>query len=272
MLHGNMNNYQKAFLVCLSVIVIAWTLLRIPSDDGLRHIGLAFGDLKSWGDVYPFSRFEEFKDYDPWYGYDRSLHWAATPFKILPIPELVSKFILIKILSMIFPALLLCLALKRSGLMARINDKKTSALVLMVMLFFLGYAFQRSAIARPFIFGTLFLLYSIGRRGFIKGVVSSALLTFFYPYLMVLYPPCFLCPYAVGRQEIFPGRHILSHTFPAPSVRFILGVSGRPLSVGHNQVGAYRGIWSDDYNRYFFYCYGLVRDAVPGVLRQGQET
>jgi hypothetical protein len=182
-----LNIYQKAFYVCLLVIVVAYALLNIPSDDGLRHIGLAFGDYRGWGDVYPFSRFEEFKDYNPWFGYDWSLQLAAEFFKKLPIPLLVSKYILIKALSMIFPALLLYLALKRSGLLLRIEDKKTFTLVLILMLFFLGFAVQRSAIARPFILGGLFLIYSIGRDGFINGVVSSGLLTFFYPYLSWFY-------------------------------------------------------------------------------------
>lgn len=182
-----LNIYQKAFFVCLSVIVIAYALLNIPADDGLRHVGLAFGDYKSWGEAYPYSRFEEFKDYDPWYGYDRTLRCAAVLFKQLPIPLLASKYILIKLLSMLFPALLLFLTLKKSGLLPRIMDKKTFTLVLMLMLFFLGYAFQRSAIARPFIFGSLFLIYSAGRKGFINGCVSSGLLTFFYPYLSWFY-------------------------------------------------------------------------------------
>ena len=187
MLRGNLNSYQKAFLLCLSIVILAYALLKMPIDDGLRHVGVAFSNFTSWGDVYPFSRFEDFKDYDPWYGYDKCLHWAATLFKMLPIPDLVSKFILIKILSIIFPALLLYLVLKRSGLTARINDKTTFALVLILMLTFLIPLFQRAAIARPFMFGTLFLLYSIGQRGFIKGVVSSAMLTFFYPYLSWFY-------------------------------------------------------------------------------------
>lgn len=187
MLHINLNKYQKSFYICLAVIVVAYAFLRMPIDDGLRHIGLAFSNVTSWGDIYPFSRFEEFKDYDPWYGYDKILHLAAAFMRLLFIPDLVSKFILIKILAIIFPASLLYLAFKRSGIISRICDKKTFTLALLLMLFFLGFAFQRSAIGRPFIFGTLFLLYSINQVGFVKGFISSALLAFFYPYLSWFY-------------------------------------------------------------------------------------
>jgi hypothetical protein len=64
---------KKSFAFSLVLVVIYTCLLKFAFDDGLRHVGLAFADVKSghswmsavahvWGEVYPFSYFEVFKD------------------------------------------------------------------------------------------------------------------------------------------------------------------------------------------------------------------
>ena len=93
---------KKLFVLSLLVVVIGVCLYRLPSDDGLRHVGMAFGDFKSWGEVYPFSTFELFKDYDPWYGYDFSLRMIAAGLEHLPISLPALKFLLTKALALIF--------------------------------------------------------------------------------------------------------------------------------------------------------------------------
>jgi hypothetical protein len=45
----------------------------------------------------------------------------------------------------------------------------------------------RITLARPFAFGTIFLIYSTGQKGVIRGFLSSLTLTFFYPYLSWFY-------------------------------------------------------------------------------------
>ncbi len=80
---------------------------NFPLDDGLRHVGLAFGDSRSWGEVYPFSVFEAHRDYDPWYGYDLALRALASAFGLLPLPLPLQQFVMTKLLSMGFMVVLL---------------------------------------------------------------------------------------------------------------------------------------------------------------------
>ena len=76
---------KRIFILTLSVVVLATCLITFPADDGLRHVGMAFSDFTSWGDVYPFSQFEELKDYDPWFGYDLTLRLIAVAVKHIRI-------------------------------------------------------------------------------------------------------------------------------------------------------------------------------------------
>jgi hypothetical protein len=183
-----MNNpYRKAFVICLLIIVFLICLLRFPADDGLRHVGLAFGNFTSWGEVYPFSIFEDFKDYDPWFGYDLSLRLIADALKHLPVSLLIQKFLLTKSLALLFSLVFCYLILVRSGLLAAIKDRETFTMAVIIFIALLGLPFGRISLARPFAFGTLFLIYSVGQKGVIRGFLSSLALTFFYPYLSWFY-------------------------------------------------------------------------------------
>lgn len=183
-----MNEFnKKLFILAVSIVVIYNCLLEFPSDDGLRHVGLAFGNLTSWGDVYPFSLFEEFKDYDPWFGYDLTLGLIAGAAKYLPVSLLTLKFLLTKALTLLFPLVFFYLVLKRSDILDEIKDKDTFTLTLIILLALLVWPFLRIMIARPFAFGTFFLVYAVGQKGVARGAISSSVLTFFYPYLSWFY-------------------------------------------------------------------------------------
>jgi hypothetical protein len=158
-------------------------MCAFPRDDALRHVGFAFGTSSSWGDVYPFSVFESYRTYDPWYGYDTALKAAATALSRLPLSPLTLKFLLIKALSLTLLLAFLYLALARSGIVREIRDRHAFTLALLVLLIFLTRSCLRAASARPCVFGSLFLLYAVGRKGVVRGAVSSAILVFLYPYL-----------------------------------------------------------------------------------------
>ena len=178
---------KKLFILSLSLVVIGICLYRFPSDDGLRHVAMAFADFKGWGDVYPFSNFEVFKDYDPWFGYDFSLALSADCLKHTPVSLLTQKFVLIKVLSLFFSALFLYLVLTRSGIFKDIVDQDSFTLTYIILIILLAQPFLRIIIIRPFAFGSFFLFYTVGRKGIIRGALSSAALTFFYPYLAWFY-------------------------------------------------------------------------------------
>jgi len=181
------DSYQKIFKLTLFIILVSVALIRFPIDDGLRHVGLAFGNFTSWGDVYPFSIFEELKDYDPWFGYDFTLGLIADLLKHFPLSLLTLKFVLTKIICLLFSLTFFYLVLERSGILNKIKDRDSFVLVLIILVAFLIFTFGRVIIARPFAFGTFFILYSVNRQGFIRGVVSSGMLTFFYSYLSWFY-------------------------------------------------------------------------------------
>jgi hypothetical protein len=188
------------------IIVLLICLLRFPADDGLRHVGLAFGNFKSWGDVYPFSIFEDFKDYDPWFGYDLSLRLIAGILKNLPVSLLIQKFLLTKSLSFLFSLVFCYLILVRSGLLAEVKDRQTFTVAVIIFIAVLGFPFGRISLARPFAFGTLFLIYSVGQKGVLRGFLSSLVLTFFYPYLCWFYIiPVALCHFFKGNKKFALG-------------------------------------------------------------------
>jgi hypothetical protein len=180
-------SYKKIFLLSLLIVLVINSLFRFPIDDGLRHVGLAFSNFTSWGDVYPFSIFEKYKDYDPWFGYDLSLRIIAGIIKHLPISLLTLKFLLTKSLSFLFSLAFCYLVLVRSELLSRIKDRQTFTLAVIIFIALLGLPFGRILLARPFAFGTLFLIYSAGQKGVLRGALSSLVLTFFYPYFSWFY-------------------------------------------------------------------------------------
>lgn len=186
--HLSMNDsYKKIFILLLVIFVVLTCTYIFPQDDALRHVGLAFGNFTSWGNVYPFSIFEEFKDYDPWFGYDLTLRIIADTANHLPISTLTLKFLMTKALPLLFLSVFLYLVMVRSGLFEEIKDRDTFTLVLIILIVFLVFPLKRIMIARPFAFGTFFLIYSVGKKGFARGGLSSLALTFFYPYLSWFY-------------------------------------------------------------------------------------
>ncbi len=178
---------KKLFILSLLVVMIGICLYRFPSDDGLRHVGMAFGNLESWGAVYPFSNFEALKDYDPWFGYDFSLRIIASCLKGLPVSLPALKFLLVKVISLLFSAAFFYLVLTRSGILNDIKDRDTFTLVFIIMIVVMADPLKRILIIRPFAFGSFFLFYAVGQKGLARGVLSSAALTFFYPYLAWFY-------------------------------------------------------------------------------------
>jgi len=103
------------------------------------------------------------------------------------LPVLVLKFLMIKFLSVLFLLSFCWIVLTRSDMFNEIKDRQTFTLGLVLFLTFLTLPLLRVAYARPFVFGTLYLIYSSGQRGFIRGILSSLALTFLYPYLSWFY-------------------------------------------------------------------------------------
>ena len=180
-------SYEKIFKLTLVIIIVLNIFYIFPPDDGLRHVGLAFGNFTSWGDVYPFSIFEEFKDYDPWFGYDLALRIIAGALKHLPIPLLTLKFFLTKSISFLFSLIFFFLVLDKSGIFKEVKDRHAFTLAIICVAALLSFSFFRVMIARPFVFGTFFLIFSVGQKGIVKGFLSSLFLAFFYPYLCWFY-------------------------------------------------------------------------------------
>jgi hypothetical protein len=180
-------SYKRIFLYCLLIILTLVIFYVTPRDDGLRHVGLAFGNFESWGEVYPFSIFEEFKDYNPWFGYDLILRIIAGALKHLPISLLTLKFFLLKFLSFLFSLIFFFLVLKKSKILNEIKDRNTFTLAIILVVAVLSFPFSRVLLARPFAFGTFFIIYSVGQEGFVRGFLASLILSFFYPYLCWFY-------------------------------------------------------------------------------------
>ena len=182
-----MNAYGRSLYLVAAVISVTVSLYSFPPDDGLRHIGVAFTDFSSWGEVYPYSVFEKFGDYDPWYGYDMTLRLFAKAAGHLPGSQVAAKVGVVKVASFIFLSVFFVLILKQSEMPGAVNDRNGFTLAVIIMVFFLFFPIKRIALIRPFAFGTFYLLYSIGRKGWLNGAFSSLILTFFYPYLSWFY-------------------------------------------------------------------------------------
>ena len=180
-------DYKKIFIYSLLIILILDIFYMFPGDDSLRHVGLAFGKFENWGDVYPFSIFEEFKDYDPWFGYDLTLRSIASFLKSLPISLLAMKLLLTKCLSFLFSLIFFFLVIKRSKILNEIEDRNTFTMVIILVVGILSFTFFRVILARPFAFGTFFIIYSVDQKGFFRGFLASLILSFFYPYLCWFY-------------------------------------------------------------------------------------
>jgi hypothetical protein len=184
---GSPAGMQRGLWLSLLALGVMVALIDFPADDALRHVGLAFGEARSWGDVYPFSGFADRGGYDPWLGHDLALRGLARVLGLLPISRLAQQVIATKLVSCAFALLLLWLAVKRSGLMGEVRAQRDLALAMLLVLLLLGFSVRRMLLGRPFAYGTFFLLYAAGARGAVAGAASSGVLFFFYPYLAALY-------------------------------------------------------------------------------------
>jgi hypothetical protein len=251
-------NYKNAFSICIFLIAISITLLSFAVDDGLRHLGAAFSDFKSWGDVYPFSVFEEFEDYDPWFGYDFSLRLIAHLVKQVPISPLTLKYCLAKIIAGIFLCAFLYLATKRSKIIEHIHDQ-SSFTVAIILVFLLGFPLGRMTTIRPFVFGTLYLLYSIGERGIIKGATAAMILTFFYPYLSWFYIiPIGLSHFLKGDKRFALGSMVFIIPYLALQPTSFWGLQAALLKSEVTRNSIYTTSISEfafSLNSFFFYMY-----------------
>ncbi|MGD8860490.1 MAG: hypothetical protein PVI30_10810 [Myxococcales bacterium] len=180
---------QRAYLVAAALLAVGMALeVAPPRDDGLRHVGLAFAETaRSWGQVYPFSRFEAHADYDPWGGYDLTLRGLAGLTGALPFPRLARQFIVVELLQLLFVGTFMWLCVRRSRVAREIRDAPKLLLAIAVTSVVLIQPVLRMALIRPFAFGTFLLLYSVGKTGLLRGLVSAAVAWFMYPYLAWMY-------------------------------------------------------------------------------------
>jgi hypothetical protein len=208
------DRHRSALHIALAVLPALLALYLVPQDDGLRHVGLAFGDARTWGEVYPLSAFAAAGDYDPWWGYDAVLRGCALALQGLGLEAPWVPFVLMKVLVAAFLAALLWLVARRGRLATVIGDAYGLVLVMLLIGVALAQPVMRFASIRPFAFGTFFLLYGVGAKGAVRGALASALVTFAYPYLAWMY----IAPLAVA--HVWRG----SRSFAAGALG-VLGVS-----------------------------------------------
>lgn len=178
---------RRAFAIVLTLVPALLALYLVPVDDALRHVAIAFSGGRRWGDVYPFSEFARFPNYDPWWGYDAALRALHAVFVPRSIDRLAAQFLALKLLSALFVGAALWLLVRRARIATTIRDGHTFLFAVVVAALALALPLQRMASARPFAFGTLFLVYAVGRTGIVRGFLSAALLVTLYPYLAWMY-------------------------------------------------------------------------------------
>ncbi len=191
---GRSTIYQKLLFMILILVVFFQAFLSFPSDDGLRHIGVALRGEAHWEEIYPYSGFSENAGTSPWYGYDLLLSLLFLPARSLGLDPASSAFLAIKLLSFSIALFLFLLTLQRSGIATEIESFRALLAATALILFLLAPLFARATMLRPFIFGTIFLVYSFGAGGWARGLLSSSALLFLYPYLAWFY----IIPAAVG--------------------------------------------------------------------------
>lgn len=162
-------------------------LLSFPIDDGLRHVAFAFRDHADWGHVFPFSIYEQYPHYDPWYGYDLLLRGLARGVGMLPVPLLLQELVVTRLVAVALLGLFVALCLERSRLASQVEDARGLALACAVTLALLAEPLPRIGLIRPLAFGTCYCLYVTRAHGALRGALSSALLALLYPYLAWLY-------------------------------------------------------------------------------------
>lgn len=184
---GRPGAYRQALTVMLLVIAAGVALGSFPEDDGLRHVGLAFGEPRSWGDVYPHSVFAEHAGYDPWWGYDRALRGVAAAARLFPVPRIAAAIAVVKLLALGFLAGFLLLSVRRSGLEREVRSPAGLAAAAALVAAFLGIPAARILALRPFAFGSLYLLLALPGGGALLGIVAAGALAALYPYLFWVY-------------------------------------------------------------------------------------
>lgn len=177
----------RALRIALALIGLLLGLGRLPVSDGLRHVGLAFGAERAWGEVYPHSAFAELGGYDPWGGFDWGLRLLASAAQALPLSPLAQQLLVVKLLAVGWVLGLLVLCVRRARLEPALDDLSSLGCALAVVVGLLGLALHRAGTIRPFVLGTLVLVYAVGKRGFLRGALSAAFVIAVYPYLAFVY-------------------------------------------------------------------------------------
>jgi hypothetical protein len=204
----------RLFLLVCFIILFFSCLLSFPIDDGLRHVGVAFSGISNWADVYPFSLFSEYSELSPWYGYDLILRKFISFFQYLPIQASTLKFIFVKFLSLILVFSVFVPLILKSDILSGIENFQSLLLSTICVMIFLTLFLSRSMILRPFIFGTIFLVYSFGQSGYLKGAVSAGALIFLYPYLSWFYIlPVVFSHFLIGDKKYAAGALIVLVVF-----------------------------------------------------------
>lgn len=180
-------NYRRALFVFILVVTVAVGMFRFPSDDGLRHVGLAFSEPRTWGEVYPFSVYSENQGYDPWWGYDRFLRGCAAIMRPLMLPRIVAQSVVVKALSLCFIATFLVIVIRRAGLPEKVKSRGTLVAAAMLSLLFLSLPITRVLSVRPCVPGTLYLLFALAGGGLLRGVATAGVIGLCYPYLFWIY-------------------------------------------------------------------------------------
>jgi hypothetical protein len=217
------------FLVFL--IILSFTcFLSFPIDDGLRHVGVAFSGESSWGNVYPFSYFSEYSELSPWYGYDLVLRNCPSFIQDAPLKPTTIKFFFVKTFSLILVFTVFVVLISKSEILSEIKSFQSFILSIICVIFFLALFLSRSMSLRPFIFCTIFLVYSFGQSGYLKGAVSAGALIFIYPYLSWFYIlPVVFCHFLIGNKQYAAGALIV----------LVLFLFFQPLSYWNLQAGIF---------------------------------
>jgi hypothetical protein len=217
-------------LLVFFIILFFSSLLTFPIDDGLRHVGVAFEGISHWGDVYPFSYFSEYSELSPWYGYDLVLRKLFSFLQYIPFQASILKFCFVKFFSLILVFSVFVPLILKSDILSEIESFQSLLLSTICVIFFLSPFLSRSMSLRPFIFGTIFLVYSFGQSGYLKGAVSAGALIFLYPYLSWFYIlPVVFCHFLIGNKKYAAGALIVLVVF------FLL----QPLSYWNLQAGIF---------------------------------
>lgn len=167
-----------------ALFVALWTF---PADDALRHVGIAFGGGRLWGEVYPFSIFEQYATCRPWGGFDAALHGAALGIEQLPVSPLAQRFAALKLVVFGLVAAHLGLAVWRSGLVDEVGSARDLGIAVALAVVVLWLPILRTSYGRPFVLGTLAVLYAVGARGFVGGALATSVVGLAYPYLAWMY-------------------------------------------------------------------------------------